>query len=104
LTSSRTLRIYAHVTQEQTPTVAATFADVVEAAIQGDSAVSVSTGDSKVRRAALSPVDQTGSGQVKQLRTRRDSNPNLLIRRVSTACPGRSVGHCSTPGRGTQAP
>jgi hypothetical protein len=33
---SVTLRVYAHVIQELTPAVAATFADAVEAAIQGD--------------------------------------------------------------------
>ena len=59
---SVTLRVYAHVIQELTPAVAATFAGAVETAIQGDSAASVSTGVSKVRRAALSPDDQTGSG------------------------------------------
>ena len=59
---SVTLRVYAHVIQELTPAVAATFAGAVEAAIQGDSEAGVSTGVSKVRRVALSPVDQTGSG------------------------------------------
>ena len=54
---SVTLRVYAHAILELTPVVAATFAGAVEAAIQGDSAASVS----KAWRAAPRPVGQTVS-------------------------------------------
>ena len=50
---SVTLRVYAHVIQELTPAVAATFAGAVEAAIRSDSAVGVSTGVSKRRHTTL---------------------------------------------------
>jgi integrase len=41
---SVTLRVYAHMIQELTPAVAATFAGAVEAALQGDSETSVHLG------------------------------------------------------------
>jgi hypothetical protein len=59
---SVTLRVYAHVIQELTPAVAATFADAVEAAIQGDLGAIVSKGASSTGRTTLRPVGQTDFG------------------------------------------
>ena len=58
---SVTLRVYAHVIQELTPVVAATFAGVVEAAIQGHSGAIVSSGVSNAGQTALRSVGQTDS-------------------------------------------
>ena len=53
---SVTLRVYAHMIQELTPAVTATFADAVEAALQGDSETSVSTFVSNAGSAGLRSV------------------------------------------------
>ncbi len=58
---SVTLRVYAHVIQELTPAVAATFTGAVEAAIQGHSGAIVSTGVSNPGPTALRTVSQSGS-------------------------------------------
>lgn len=58
---SVTLRIYAHVIQELTPAVAATFAGAVEAAIRGQSGAVVSNSVSNTDRTPLRPVGQTNS-------------------------------------------
>ena len=58
---SVTLRVYAHVIQELTPAVAATFAGAVEAAIQGHLGATVSTGVSNPGPTALLTVSQSGS-------------------------------------------
>lgn len=58
---SVTLRVYAHVIQELTPAVAATFAGAIEAAIQGDPGASVSSGVSYPARSSRRSVGQTGS-------------------------------------------
>ena len=58
---SVTLRVYAHVIQELTPAVAATFAGAVENAIQGHSGASVSSSVSNPGRTGLQPVSQIGS-------------------------------------------
>lgn len=59
---SVTLRVYAHVIQELTPAVAATFAGAVEAAIQGDSKLGLPLALARRGRTELRLVDQTGSG------------------------------------------
>jgi integrase len=58
---SVTLRVYAHVIQELTPAVAATFAGAVEAAIRGQSGASVSNSLSNTGHTPLRPVGQTSS-------------------------------------------
>jgi hypothetical protein len=58
---SVTLRVYAHVIQELTPAVAATFAGAVEAAIRGQSGASVSNSVSTTGHTPLRPVGQTNS-------------------------------------------
>lgn len=59
---SVTLRVYAHVIQELTPAVAATFASAVEAAIGGEAEAGVSTPVSKRRLDELGPAAQTDAG------------------------------------------
>jgi integrase len=58
---SVTLRVYAHVIQELTPAVAATFDGAVEAAIRGQSGAIVSNGVSEPGRVALPPTGKPGS-------------------------------------------
>jgi hypothetical protein len=58
---ARTGRADAHVIQELTPAVAATFASAVEAAIEGDSEAGVSSGVSNMRQAGIRSISQNGS-------------------------------------------
>jgi len=58
---SVTLRVYAHVIQELTPAVAATFAGAVEAAIQGHLGAIGSSGVSNPGHTASRSAGQTNS-------------------------------------------
>ena len=57
-----TLRVYAHVIQEPTPAVAATFASPVQAAIGGEAEAGVSSFASKGVEKGSVPAGETGSG------------------------------------------
>jgi hypothetical protein len=87
---SITLRVYAHVIQELSPAVADKFALAVAGASMAQTAVLATA---LARRPPWHRTPPTKLGLTRQwnLRTRRDSNPNLLIRSCGSfvrRCPG----------------